>query len=193
MRTRQRLITTLVPVESLRVQSVSIFTDCRRWDVLILAREIPKKRGSINLTSKSLRSPSILRLWSGAGLSNHEQLTLESEIERQRISLNRAPPRDEFEMAWRQAWPARLKDVLAQHRAHSRNARRRSNPSPDRERLLGSSRFRAAADRSRTRLMAALDQHRSRFALGYRSLGSCSTSSFIRRTGGTEVGDRFVC
>ena len=65
--------------------------------------------------------------------------------------------------------------------------------SPDRERLLGSSRFRAAADRSSRHLMAALDQHRSRFAAGYRSLGGSSISSFIRHTGRTAVGDRSFC
>ena len=83
--------------------------------------------------------------------------------------------------------------MFAQHRAYSRTPGRRRNPSPDRERLLGSSRFRAAADRSSRQLMAALDQHRSRFTAGYRSLGSCSTSAFIHDAGGTAVGDRFVC
>ena len=104
-----------------------------------------------------------------------------------------APPRHEFDMAWRQSWPARLGHIFAHYRAHSRNARRKINRSPDRQRLLGSSRFRAAADRPSSHLMAALDQHRSRLPAGYRSLGSCSTSSFIRRTGGTAVGDRLVC
>lgn len=79
------------------------------------------------------------------------------------------------------------------HRAHSGNARREIKDSPDRERLLESSRLRAAAGRPSRKRMAPLDQHCASRAARYRPLGSCSTVIFIRCTGGTPVGDSFLC
>ena len=101
-----------------------------------------------------------------------------------------ASSRGQLDMAWSQSWPARVGHIFAQYRAHRGNARREIKDSPDRERLLGSSRVRAAAGRPSRKRMATLDQHCARRAAGHRSLGSCSTGIFIRRTGGTPVGDR---
>ena len=127
-------------------------------------------------------------------LLNARRRLRNTEIERQRISLNRLLRG--ANLTWHGVKVGQPDWSMSSHSVALtvEMPRRKINRSPDRERVLGSSRFRATAGRRSERSpMASLDQHRTRFAAGYRSLGSCSTSSFIRHTRGTVVGDRFVC